>query len=354
MNFGYFFDQTKNEKRPLTNVTQWLDKNTFYSLDFNNLYALYSNKGTKTISLVMPALNEDSTVGTIIEAIFQELNKEYQIIDEFILIDGGSTDRTLDIVDNLTKKYELLKLVQEKDVLPKASFKKGKGNQLWKGLECSSGDIVLYCDSDLKNFDVRMIYGLIGPLLLRNIQFVKGFYERPLIINDDIQKKNEGGRVTELCARPMINLFYPELSGFIQPLGGEYGGYRNILENVQYMSGYGVEVNLLIEIYEKYGLNVMGQVDLLKREHRHQNTSALSKMSFIIMNTILSRTVNKKLHNDLLMKNFTQVNDNNFKNNVSSDKSVGEHFLLLENVHDDVIPPLKEYKNTYSIKGSDI
>ena len=354
MNFWYFFDQTKNEKKPLANVTQWLDKNTFYSLDYNNLYALYSNKQFKTISLVMPALNEESTVGTIIETIFQELNKEYQIIDEFILIDGGSTDRTLDIVDNLTKKYELLKLVQEKDVLPKASFKKGKGNQLWKGLECSSGDIVLYCDSDLKNFDVRMIYGLIGPLLLRNIQFVKGFYERPLIINDDIQKKNEGGRVTELCARPMINLFYPELSGFIQPLGGEYGGYRNILENVQYMSGYGVEVNLLIEIYEKYGLNVMGQVDLLKREHRHQNTSALSKMSFIIMNTILSRTVNKKLHNDLLMKNFTQVNDNNFKNNVSSDKSVSEHFLLLENVHDDIIPPLKEYKNTYSIKGSNI
>lgn len=354
MNFGYFFDQTKNERKPLANVRQWLDKNTFNSLDYNNLYALYSNKHFKTISIVMPALNEESTVGTIIETIFQELNKEYQIIDEFILIDGGSTDRTLDIVDNLTKKYDLLKLVQEKDVLPKAPFKKGKGNQLWKGLECSSGDIVLYCDSDLKNFDIRMIYGLIGPLLLRNIQFVKGFYERPLVINDDIQKKNEGGRVTELCARPMINLFYPDLSGFIQPLGGEYGGYRNILENVQYMSGYGVEVNLLIEIYEKYGLNVMGQVDLLKREHRHQNTSALSKMSFIIMNTILSRTVNKKLHNDLLMKNFTQVNDNNFKNNVSSDKSVGEHFLLLENIHDDVIPPLKEYKNTYSIKESKI
>ena len=355
MNFGYFFGKSDKENGSTLDVVQkWLKNNTFNSLDFNNLYALYSNKSTKTISLVMPALNEESTVGTIIETIFQELNKEYQIIDEFVLIDGGSTDRTLEIVSRLTKKYDLLKLVQEKNILPNAPFKKGKGNQLWKGLECSSGDIILYCDSDLKNFDIRMIYGLIGPLLLRNIQFVKGFYERPLVINDNVQKKNEGGRVTELCARPMINLFYPDLSGFIQPLGGEYGGYRNILENVQYMSGYGVEVNLLIEIYEKYGLNVMGQVDLLKREHRHQNTSALSKMSFIIMNTILSRTVNKKLHNNLLMKNFTQVNDNNFKNNVSSDKSVGEHFLLLENIHDDVIPPLKEYKNTYSIKESKI
>ena len=137
MNFGYFFDQTKNEKKPLTNVTQWLDKNTFYSLDYNNLYALYSNKSTKTISLVMPALNEESTVGTIIETIFQELNKEYQIIDEFVLIDGGSTDRTLEIVSQLTKKYDLLKLVQEKNILPNAPFKKGKGNQLWKGLEYS-------------------------------------------------------------------------------------------------------------------------------------------------------------------------------------------------------------------------
>ena len=244
----------------------------------------------------------------------------------------------------MTKKYDLLKLVQEKDILPKAPFKKGKGNQLWKGLECSSGDIVLYCDSDLKNFDVRMIYGLIGPLLLRNIQFVKGFYERPLIINDDIQKKNEGGRVTELCARPMINLFYPELSGFIQPLGGEYGGYRNILENVQYMSGYGVEVNLLIEIYEKYGLNVMGQVDLLKREHRHQNTSALSKMSFIIMNTILTKHIKNPMNSNLLMKNFTQSVDENFKNNVTGDQIIHDQFLLIKNSHDEILPTIKTMK----------
>ena len=346
MNFGYFFGKSDKENGSTLDVVQkWLKNNTFNSLDFNNLYALYSNKSTKTISLVMPALNEESTVGTIIETIFQELNKEYQIIDEFVLIDGGSTDRTLEIVSRLTKKYDLLKLVQEKNILPNAPFKKGKGNQLWKGLECSSGDIILYCDSDLKNFDIRMIYGLIGPLLLRNIQFVKGFYERPLVINDNVQKKNEGGRVTELCARPMINLFYPELSGFIQPLGGEYGGYRNILENVQYMSGYGVEVNILIEIYEKYGLNVMGQVDLLKREHRHQNTSALSKMSFIIMNTILRKNKDLNLNSNILIKNFNKNNDKYIKNNVYNDEYINEYFMLINDANDEILPSIINFKN---------
>lgn len=323
-------------------VESWLQKNTFHCYDYKDLEMLYNNKNGRTISLVMPTLNEEDNVGTIIETIFRDLNQQYQIIDELVLIDGGSTDNTLDIVYNLETKYELLNVVKESDILPDYQCKKGKGNQLWKGLYCSKGTIVLYCDSDLKNFDVRMIYGLIGPLLTTPIQFVKGFYERPLVISDTVQKSNEGGRVTELCARPMLNLLYPELSGFIQPLGGEYGGYREVLENVEYMTGYGVEVNMLIDILDKFGLNKMGQVDLLKREHRHQNTNALSKMSFIIMNTILRRNMKKQMSSNLLMKNFTQVVDSNFKNNVTSNIQIGEHFKLIDNAHDEPLPPLTE------------
>ena len=191
-----------------------------------------------------------------------------------------------------------------------------------------------------------MIYGLVGPLIKNDIKFVKGFYERPLVINKDVKKSNEGGRVTELCARPILNLFYPELSGFIQPLGGEYGGYREVLENVHYMTGYGVEVNILIELYEKYGLNIMGQVDLLKREHRHQNINALTKMSFIIMNTILQRHIDTPLNSNLLIKNFTQTIDENFKNNVSSDQVINDHFLLIKDTHDEMLPTIQHIKNS--------
>jgi glucosyl-3-phosphoglycerate synthase len=330
------------ESVEIQKVESWLQQNTFHCFDYKDFEMLYNNKNGRTISLVMPTLNEEDSVGAIIETIFRDLNNKFQLIDELVLIDGGSTDNTLDIVHNLETKYELLNVVKECEILPDYQCKKGKGNQLWKGLYCSKGTIVLYCDSDLKNFDVRMIYGLIGPLLTTPIKFVKGFYERPLVISDTVQKSNEGGRVTELCARPMLNLLYPELSGFIQPLGGEYGGYREVLENVEYMTGYGVEVNMLIDILEKFGLKKMGQVDLLKREHRHQNTNALSKMSFIIMNTILRRNMKKQMSSNLLMKNFTQVVDSNFKNNVTSNIQIGEHFKLIDNAHDEPLPPLTE------------
>ncbi len=327
----------------LDNVKEWLNNNTFNSLDFNNLEYLFLQKKLKTISLVIPTLNEESTIEYIIEKIFNELNSNFRIIDELIIIDGGSTDNTLTIVNKLREKYELLNVVSENDIMTTYICKKGKGNQLWKGLYYSKGDIIVYCDSDIKNFDIRMIYGLIGPLLNSNIKFVKGFYERPLIINNQT-KSNEGGRVTELCARPMFNMFYPELSGFIQPLGGEYGGHREILENVQYMTGYGVETNILIEVYEKFGLNVMGQVDLLSREHRHQNTSALTKMSFIIMNTILRRNQNLNLNSNILIKNYKKNNNEFVKNNVNDTEFVNENFLLITDANDEVLPTISDYK----------
>tara|TARA_B100000989_G_C19489050_1_gene448893 strand:+ start:210 stop:1280 length:1071 start_codon:yes stop_codon:yes gene_type:complete len=346
-----FSDKTKSEncvknEEYLTKLKTWLNKNTYNCLDYSDLYSLYCNKNNKTIAIVMPTLNEETTVGSIIENIINTMNKDNIIIDEFVLIDGGSKDNTIPIIEKLVKKYNILKLVHEKDILTNITSKKGKGNQLWKGLYCSKSDIILYCDSDLKNFDVQMIYGMIGPLLMENIMFIKGFYERPLVIDKNIKKSNEGGRVTELCARPILNLFYPELSGFIQPLGGEYGGYRDILENVHYMTGYGVEVNILIEIYEKYGINIMGQVDLLKREHRHQNTNALSKMSFIIMNTILQRQINKPLNNNLLIKNFYQNVDENFKNNITSDELIEDKFMLIKDAHDEVLPTIQEIRNS--------
>ena len=142
----------------------------------------------------------------------------------------------------------------------------------------------------------------------------------------------------------MFNIFYPELSGFIQPLSGEYGGYREILENIQYMTGYGVETNILIEVYEKFGLNIMGQVDLLTREHRHQNTNVLSKMSFVIMNTILKRNKNLHLNSNILMKNYEKKNNEFLKNKLDDNDFLNENFILITDANDEVLPTMNNYK----------
>ena len=177
----------------------------------------------------------------------------------------------------------------------------------------SNSDIIVYMDSDLQNFDERYVLGIIGPLLTNDsVRFVKGFYDRKLKTDNSIN--SEGGRVTEICARPLINLIYPELSGFIQPLSGEYGGYSNVLKNIYFTNGYSVEMKILIEILNKYGLNSMAQVNLHSKEHNHQPLNALTKMSFTIMKTMLEDFVTIKT-NTLISKknNFNNNNNNNIK-----------------------------------------
>jgi glucosyl-3-phosphoglycerate synthase len=140
---------------------------------------------------------------------------------------------------------------------------------------------------------------VVGPLLLNpSIQFVKGFYRRPMKSDDKLQATG-GGRVTELTARPLINLFFPELSGVIQPLSGEYGGRRSALEKLPFFSGYGVEIGLLIDIFEKFGLGAIAQVDLMERIHHNQTLEALSKMSFAIIQAVL-RKLEKRFHRPIL------------------------------------------------------
>jgi glucosyl-3-phosphoglycerate synthase len=160
---------------------------------------------------------------------------------------------------------------------------------LWKSLYALKGDIIIWIDTDIRNIHPRFVYGLIGPLLMRKgIQYVKGFYRRPLQEGGKL-KAGGGGRVTELTARPLLNLFYPELSGLVQPLAGEYAGRRQALERVPFFTGYGVETGLLIDMLENFGLRAIAQVDLEERIHRNQPLRSLSKMSFAIIQVVMQR-----------------------------------------------------------------
>lgn len=267
-------------------VDKWFAENSFHADEFSDLNYLLSLKRKQqvSISLALPALNEEQTVGNVIETIKKALAVDVPLLDEIVLIDSNSSDRTRDIAASLG-----IPVFIHQSVLPKYGARRGKGEALWKSLYCTHGDIIIWIDTDILNIHPHFVYGLIGPLLVKpDIHFVKGFYERPLKLGQETQSR-AGGRVTELTARPLLNLFYPELSGLVQPLSGEYGGRRKILEQLPFFSGYGVEIGLLIDAFEKFGLNAIGQVDLLERIHRNQELEALSKMSFVIIQAVIHK-----------------------------------------------------------------
>jgi len=267
-------------------VDKWFAENTYHADEFSQLNESMELKRQQgvTISLALPALDEQETVGKVINMMKKELIRKVPLLDEIVLIDSNSTDRTREIA----KKAGVPVYIHQ-HLLERLGARQGKGEALWKSLLVTSGDIIVWIDTDIVNIHPRFVYGIIGPLLLNSqIQLVKGFYRRPLRVGEKMQAGG-GGRVTELTARPLLNLFYPELSGVVQPLSGEYAGRREALEQVSFFSGYGVETGLLIDIYEKFGLQAIAQVDLLERVHHNQHLEALSKMSFAIIQTVFRK-----------------------------------------------------------------
>ena len=267
-------------------VDKWFAENTYNANEFEDLKQLLALKEKQNVkvSLALPALNEEDTVGKVITTAKRELMDRVPLLDEIVLIDSNSKDKTREIAKELG-----IPVYIHQEILPQYGARIGKGEALWKSLYVTRGDIILWIDTDIVNIHPRFLYGILGPLLLRpDIVFVKGYYRRPITLNGKTESSG-GGRVTELTARPLLNLFYPELSGVIQPLSGEYGGRRSALEQMPFSSGYGVETGLLIDILEKYGLNAIGQVDLLERVHHNQKLEALSKMAFAIIQTVVRR-----------------------------------------------------------------
>jgi glycosyltransferase involved in cell wall biosynthesis len=332
------FDERSGSRAISILVDKWFAENTYHGDEFGDLkqlMALKEAQGT-TISLALPALNEEKTVAKVITTIKTALKDNVPLIDEMILIDSNSTDRTREIAENLGVKTYI-----HQQILPDLGARSGKGEALWKSLLVTKGDIIAWIDTDIVNIKPRFVYGIIGPLLLNTqIKFVKGFYQRPLKLGGKV-KASGGGRVTELTARPLINLFYPELSGVIQPLSGEYAGRRQALETATFFSGYGVETGLLIDIFERYGLEVIAQVDLLERVHHNQELEALSKMAFAIIQTVLH-----KLERRYERSIMEDVN----KTMKLIHYSKGKYFLDVEEILEEERPPMitiPEYQSSH-------
>jgi glycosyltransferase involved in cell wall biosynthesis/nucleotide-binding universal stress UspA family protein len=267
-------------------VDKWFAENTFHADEYKQLDELVDLKHQQglSISLALPALNEEETVGKVVRMMKKELMENIPLIDEIVLIDSDSTDKTREIAAG-----EGIPVYIHQQLLERLGARRGKGEALWKSLLVTRGDIIAWIDTDIVNIHPRFVYGILGPLLANpQVQLVKGFYRRPLKVGEKLQVSG-GGRVTELTARPLLNLFYPELSGVVQPLSGEYAGRRAALERAIFFSGYGVETGLLIDIFERYGLGAIAQVDLLERIHHNQPLEALSKMSFAIIQTVMHK-----------------------------------------------------------------
>ncbi|MGQ9474951.1 MAG: glucosyl-3-phosphoglycerate synthase [Actinomycetota bacterium] len=264
----------------------WSEGNTFHHCQFEDLGRLLELKrrAGKTVSVCLPSLNEASTIGPILETIVEELMTRVPLVDQLCVVDGGSKDGTIE-----QARKAGAEVYRQEEILSGRYAPQGKGDALWRSMYCMRGDIIIWMDSDIRNFHPRFVYGILGPLLTRpDIRFVKGFYQRPFRAEHRLLPTG-GGRVTELVARPLLSLFYPELTALIQPLSGEYGGDRSLLESIPFFSGYGVEIGMLIDIYSRYGMEVIGQVDLEERHHRNQTLPALGRMAFQVMQAVLVR-----------------------------------------------------------------
>jgi glucosyl-3-phosphoglycerate synthase len=231
-----------------------------------------------TISVVIPARNEQRTVAAVVGAIAHSLVDAVPLVDELVVMDSDSTDATAEAAARAGAV-----VYRTADVLPSAGSYPGKGEALWKSLHVTKGDLLVFVDADLTRWGPHFVSGLVGPLLAApEVQLVKGFYTR-VRTETDGSTSTEGGRVTELVARPLISLWWPELSGVVQPLAGEWAARRSLMESLPIPVGYGVELATLMDTVARHGLDAVAQVDLGSRAHRHQANHDLALMAAELM-----------------------------------------------------------------------
>ncbi|MFG2784494.1 glucosyl-3-phosphoglycerate synthase [Streptomyces prunicolor] len=261
----------------LKEVEHWLSTRSWSMTDrpLHKILAAKHRTG-QSVSVVLPALNEEATVGDIVAIIRHDLMQQVPLVDEIVVVDSGSTDRTSEVAAAAGAR-----VVHRDDILPRIPAVPGKGEVLWRSLLVTSGDIVAFIDADLKEFSSDFVTGIVGPLLTDpGVDLVKAMYDRPLG-----GAAGQGGRVTEMMARPLLNMHWPQLAGFVQPLGGEYAARRSLLEQLPFPVGYGIELGMLVDALHLVGLDALAQVDVGVRKHRHQDGQALGRMAAQIYRT---------------------------------------------------------------------
>lgn len=234
------------------------------------------------ISVCLPARNCEATVGGIVSTLVAMCDQG--LIDEIVVIDGDSTDATIRVAADAGAA-----VYRESELMSDRGPVLGKGDAMWRALSVLEGELVCFLDADLDYFEPHYVTGLVGPLIeLEEVEFVKAYYRRPFRVGD-VAVADGGGRVNHLLARPALAIFYPELAGFDQPLAGEIAARRSLLERIPFTSGYGVEIAMLLDVYDEVGLAGMAQVDLDIRHNSHQPLLALSAMAHEILGVIAVR-----------------------------------------------------------------
>jgi glucosyl-3-phosphoglycerate synthase len=267
-------ENAEEPRNVLKEVEHWLSTRSWSMTDrpLHKILAAKHRTG-QSVSVVLPALNEEATVGEIVAIIRHDLMQQVPLVDEIVVVDSGSTDRTSEVAAAAGAR-----VVHRDDILPRIPAVPGKGEVLWRSLLVTSGDIVAFIDADLKEFSSDFVTGIVGPLLTDpGVDLVKAMYDRPLgtELNSLASGKTagQGGRVTELMARPLLNMHWPQLAGFVQPLGGEYAARRSLLEQLPFPVGYGVELGMLVDALHLVGLDALAQVDVGVRKHRHHGSA---------------------------------------------------------------------------------
>ncbi len=324
----------RNPKTCDTSVLSWFNKNTFHNSQFEDIDKLIELKKEQKlkISLGIPTLNEEANVANVIKTLGDALYKKKHLIDEIAIIDSGSTDKTVEIA----KKAGAQVIESERHLREFGAFY-GKGENLWKSLHVLRGDIICWIDADITNIHPKYVYGLVGPLLTqKKTKYARGFYRRPITFKDKVISYG-GGRTTEIGVRPFLNLYFPELTGFIQPLCGQAAGRRETLEKIPFFVGYGVEIGHLIDISRKFGLDSMVQVDLGDVEHTNREVADLGRQTFSIMQVFAKRLGEKE--KTTLMNQFCT----NFRfPEIREEKGKGrEYFLNEKEIIERERPPMK-------------
>jgi glucosyl-3-phosphoglycerate synthase len=263
------------------NVWEWFEQRSFHHGDFYEI----AGRGGKhpATTLILPARNVAQTVGPILDTV-AALRARTGLPSQVLVIDADSADGTADIA-----RAHGAEVYSENELLAEYGPAQGKGDAMWRGLSVARGEIVMFADADTADFGEHFIYGTLGPLLAHpEIQFCKAAYRRPFT-QADKSVVDGGGRVTELMAKPLLNRFYPELAGFVQPLAGEFAARRDLFRNLPFLTGYGVEIGLMIDVLAEAGLAAMAQVDLGARQNRHQPLWDLARMSSAVLNAMSLR-----------------------------------------------------------------